>query len=231
MAKGFQETTIFCKFLSCHISVKWPTLQTVFKAGSQVYRQHLGSHSPLLSPNSLLTLNSNVMCLHDETLLFLCTHQWCRPYYLLLSRAVTGMLLPLQHRGSWGVPKTFPHFSLSFFASFHPRGCKWEDLQTHTQFYSVVSRTPVSCAIHAQWAGALMVLQHCSACVTTAREGWTTQVNPTNPEKIGYSVMVWLFNSRRNQEMSKLYLLFQYRFSSDSHYFCSLVLSFSSLSS
>lgn len=115
MAKGFKETAIFCRFLSCHISVKWPALKTVFKAGSWVCRQHLDSCSPPLSPNSLLTLSSNVTCLHDETLFFLCTPQWYGPHYLFLSRTATGMLLPLQLRGSWGVPETFPGFSSSFF--------------------------------------------------------------------------------------------------------------------
>lgn len=158
--------------------------------------------------------------LHDETLFFLCTLQWYGPRYLFLFRTATGVLLPLQHRGRWGVPETFPGFTSSFFTSFHPRDCKWEDLQTLKQeFYSVVSQTPVSCVIHAHWAGALIVLKHCSACVTMAGGDWTTQVNPTNPETIGYSVMVWLFNSRWNQEMSKSYFLFQHKFSSDSHCF------------
>lgn len=138
MAKGFQETTVFCSFPSCHISVKWPALQTIFKAGSHVCRQHLGSCSPLLSQNSHLTLN----------------RMWCSSMikssfsFALISGVVlttcfplgqqTGMLLPVQHRESWGVPETFSVRSPSFFASFHPRSCKWEDLQTLTQeFYSV----------------------------------------------------------------------------------------------
>lgn len=158
MAKGFWETITFCRFISCHIPVKWPAVQTVFKAGSKVCGQHVGSHSPLLSPKFLLTLNSNVTWLHRETLLSLCTHQRCGstiPHYLLLSRAADRNALATPAERELGNARNFPSFSPSFFASFHPRGCKWEDFQTRTlEFYVVVLQTHVSCAVltgHGLW--------------------------------------------------------------------------------
>lgn len=157
----------FCRFLSFHIPVKWPSVQTLFKAGSQVYRQHLGSHSPLLSPNFLLTLNSNVTWLHDETLLFLCTHQWCGsaiPHYLILSRAADRNALDTPAERELGNARNFPGFSPCFFASFHPRGRKWEDLQTCTQeFYLVVCGlvSAVPCSLSTGLDGPQALLSLC----------------------------------------------------------------------
>lgn len=114
----------------------------------------------------------------------------------------TGMLLTLQQRGSWGMQETFQALALVSLPPFIPgvangRICK----PAHRSFTWWFVDLCQLC--HAHWARALMVLRHCSACVSMAGEGWTTQLSPINPENIGHRVMGWFFNYRRNLEVSK----------------------------
>lgn len=140
---------------------------------------------------------------------------------------------PLQQTGCWGVQEGFPGFSTSLSASFHPRDPKGEDLQTHAhEFYSAALQTLISAGYvaRAHWAGTTTGFRHSPTYVSMAGEGWTTQTDPINPEKMDQR---WyggdsLFPERIRR--CQRYPCFSTGFFPDSYYFCSPLPSFSSVS-
>lgn len=101
----------------------------------------------------------------------------------------TGMLLPLQHRGSWTVPQTFPGLALVSFSPFIPRVASGRICKpTHGMLLSGIMDLCQLCH-PCSLSGALDGPQEITQPVMT-REGWTTQVIPIDPEKIGHSLVV-----------------------------------------
>lgn len=125
----------------------------------------------------------------------------------------TGMLLPLQQRGSWGMQETSQALALVSLPPFIPgvaNGRIFKPAHWSFTWWYCRPMSAVPCSLGTGFDGPQALLSLCE-------HGWRGldyTVQSINPEKIGHRVMGRFFNYRRNKEVSKLYLLFQHRFSS-----------------